>query len=46
MKFRLETMVKTYNVRSKALSQKGQLGVLSNQTTTNISATNKEVCND
>ncbi len=44
MKFRLETMVNTYNVRSKTKTsqQKGQcLDILFSQTTTNISTTGK-----
>ncbi len=48
MKIRLETMVNSYNVRSKKpiLNQVQFLDGSFSQTTTNISATNKEVCND
>ncbi|MCR5265757.1 MAG: hypothetical protein K6E29_04090 [Cyanobacteria bacterium RUI128] len=47
MKFRLETMVNTYNVRSKASCKKGhKLSVLFNQTTTKISKQLKEMCDD
>lgn len=48
MKIRLETMVNSYNVRSKKpISKRVQiLDGSFNQTTTNLSTTNKEVDND